>query len=183
THNRFVYEAYSYDSKLATALCLLFKFIEVKAIADFACGPGFYVKTFREAGFECEGYDRNPFVRKLSSFILNGEAVCSQIDLLKSFQLESVKDVIVSLEGAECVPVEFEDVYISNLIKNSRKYVVLGWATTDSGKEEYINCRNNEYAIQKMAQHGYSENIFAKNYLRSAAELEEFKKSIMVFQK
>lgn len=85
----------------------------------YGCGPGWYVKTLRENGFNATGYDGNPFTEEIS--------------------IEMIED-------------------------------------------GHVNCRANEYIIQKMLEKGVAENAFIANLLRKNSTLEWFKDTLLFFE-
>ena len=178
-----IFEGHCYDREMAEALCLFTELMEVKTIVDLGCGPGWYVKTLRDAGFSIEGFDGNPNTGYLSDIIMQDGTQCRQLDLTNDIKFEEEYDMVLSLEVGEHIPREFEDIFISNLVNNCKKYLVISWAIEQQKGDGHINCHNNEYIIDKITKMGFVENIPVKNYLRHVAELRWFRDTIFVFQK
>ena len=61
-------DGYWFDLPLATQLTVMF---EGQSVADFGCGLGDYVRHFRKANINCEGFDGNP----LTSCLFNNAKV------------------------------------------------------------------------------------------------------------
>lgn len=176
-------EGHCYDHKLVEALGFLLTFMEVKTVVDLGCGPGWYVKALRDKGFYVGGFDGNPYTKEISMGILQDGIYCEQLDLTQGFELEVPVDLILSLEVGEHIPVKYEEVFIQNLVRNTKNYIIVSWATEGQGGDGHINCRSNDYVIRKIKSYGFAENVPAKNFLRKRACLDWFRKTIMVFQK
>ena len=181
--NNNFFKGHSYDRELGEALCLFSELMEVKTIVDLGCGPGWYVKALRDAGFSVDGFDGNPHTGFLSDIIMQDGTSCNQIDLTEENVFNEKYDMVLSLEVGEHIPKKFEDVYISNLLNNCKKYLIVSWAIENQKGDGHVNCRHNKYIIDKITRAGYIEIIPIKNYLRYVAELEWFKNTILVFQK
>lgn len=176
-------DGHCYDYLLGEALGVLLSLMEVSTVVDLGCGPGWYVKTLRNKGFRAGGFDGNPFTEKISREILQDGTCCEQLDLTEDFEFEEPVDLILSLEVGEHIPAKHEDTFIQNLIRNSKNYIILSWALEGQEGDGHINCRMNDYIINKMVSSGFVENIPAKNFLRQNSSLFWFRKTIMVFQR
>lgn len=176
-------QRHCYDYPLGLVLCDVFKSLKIKDIVDLGCGPGWYVKTLRESGFDATGYDGNPYTEEISEKILGDGTKCSQQNLTEKFLLWKKVDLIMSLEVGEHIPMQFEDIFIDNLTNNAQSYILLSWATGKFKGDGHVNCRTNEYVVQKMLKRGFIENTSIKNILRKNSSLEWFKDTILFFQK
>ena len=172
-----------YDNKLATGLLRLFSLMEVYSIADFGCGPGWYVALLRKQGYEVEGYDGNPNVEKMSSLLFSDGFHCQYMDFTEESEAEEPFDVVMSLEVGEHIPVQWEDTFIKNLTRNARKYIILSWAAEGQYGDGHINNRPNSYIIELLCRQGFILNRPASVYLREQASLWWFKNTIMVFDR
>lgn len=177
------FKGYCYDRELGEALCLFSELMEVNTIVDLGCGTGWYVKTLKNADFTVDGFDGNPYTEYLSNIIMQDGAHCYQLDLAKEIRFKEKYDMVLSLEVGEYIPEKFENIYISNLVNNCKSYLVMSWAIEGQKQDGHINCRKNEYIIDKIKKAGFVENIPLKNYLRNIAELQRFKETLFVFQK
>ena len=91
--------------------------------------------------------------------------------------------MIISLEVGEHIPDKYEDIFIHNLVRNSKKYLLLSWALPKQLGSGHVNCHTNEYIIGKMKEYGFYINTPITNYLRAKASFKWFQKTIMFFQK
>ena len=169
-------EQHFYDACLCDSLIQFFKKENASTLVDFGCGMGKYVKTFREHNLNMIGFDGNPNTPELSNHL------CKVLDLSLPIQMEPF-DWVMSLEVADHLPPEFEDIYIQNLHKNNKRGIVLSWAIEGQGGDGYVNLRNNDYVKAKMRALGYKNDAESEQKLRDDSSLIWFKKTIMVFRK
>ncbi|MDO5419626.1 MAG: beta-1,6-N-acetylglucosaminyltransferase [Bacteroides sp.] len=172
-----------YDSGLAKGLLKLLSLMSVKTIADFGCGPGWYVALLRKSGYEVDGYDGNPFVEKMSARFFNNGFYCQCMDLTEVLETEEAFDMVLSLEVGEHIPVRWEDTYLQNLTRNASQYVILSWAVEGQWGDGHINCRSNAYIIEKMKHLGFIISTPVSNYLRTCASRWWLKHTIMFFER
>ena len=92
-------------------------------------------------------------------------------------------DWILSVEVAEHIPVEFEMVYLTNLIKHAKEGVILSWAKEGQGGFSHVNERNFDYVKYKMESMGVKHDLDASVYLKKSAKLSWIKDNINVFRK
>ncbi len=177
------YVGHCYDNGLAEGLLHLLPFMEVKTIADFGCGPGWYVSLFRQHGYEADGYDGNPNVEQMSAPLFEDGFYCQCVNLTDELEADEPFDLVFSLEVGEHIPVEWEDVFLRNLVNNSARYIILSWAVEGQKGDGHVNCRSNSYIIRKMLNCGFAFNSPASHYLRTCAKLFWLKHTIMVFER
>ncbi len=180
-HNTFA--GHCFDQGLCEALLRICKLGEIGSVVDFGCGPGWYVAAFQRNHILAKGYDANPNTKEFSSLFTPGEGRCEQANLAHEFILETPVDLVLSLEMGEHIPQEFESQLIQNMVRNTRKYLILSWALPGQPGDGHINCQPNEYIIEKITRYGFSENKIIKKYLREQAQLSWFKETIMVFER
>lgn len=172
-----------YDRSLGDAILSILSYTGIKNIADFGCGPGWYVALLRKHGYIVEGYDGNPNVEEFSSLLFQDGFYCQCVDFTEELITNKPFEGIISLEVGEHIPAEYEDVFIQNLANNSSCYIILSWAINGQEGDGHVNCRSNKYIINKLAQYDFALNVPVSNYLRSEASLSWFKKTIMFFEK
>lgn len=176
-------KGHCFDYHLAEALGELLYLMEVKTVVDLGCGPGWYVKALREKKFKVIGYDGNPHTEEISEQILRDGTKCYQLDLTENIQFDQKVDLILCIEVGEHIPSKYENVFIENLVNNTSYYLIVSWGTENQKGDGHINCRSNEYIINKICSYGFMENVPAKNFLRLNAKLKWFKESLLVFEK
>nr|WP_320057654.1 beta-1,6-N-acetylglucosaminyltransferase [uncultured Bacteroides sp.] len=172
-----------YDKALGEGILSVLSYTGVKNIADFGCGPGWYVALLRKNGYIVNGYDGNPNVERATALLFQDGFYCQCIDLTEELIAKRPFDVIISLEVGEHIPCEFEDIFIRNLVNNSSCYIILSWAIDRQNSDKHVNCHPNKYIIDKLDKYGFGINVPVSNYLRSKASLVGFKKTIMFFER
>ena len=77
----------------------------------------------------------------------------------------------------------WESIYIENLTRNARSYILMSWAVEGQPGDGHVNGRSNEYVINQMKSRGYTINWPVSRYLRKSASLWWFKNTIMLFER
>lgn len=163
------------DVKLLIELRKLIKKEEIKTLVDFGCGPAFYVDNLSDL-VEFEAYDGNPNTPEIT------KGIAKVLDLSQSFDLKKKFDCVLSLEVGEHIPKQYEEIFIDNLIRHSRNKIILSWAVEGQAGDGHINCRNNDYIIEKFKEKGFQLN---EEYTKQIREKDVvwFKYTIFVFDK
>ena len=163
------------DNGLMDALPQIFE--ENSTVVDFGCGNADYAKHLHNKGFKCEAYDGNPNTPEMT------DGLGKVLDLSKEFNLGKTFDYVISLEVAEHIPKEFEDVYINNLIKHTDSYLIMSWALDGQGGDGHVNEQNEDYVLNLFDKLGMTYHQDISQILRDVAKLGWFKKTIYVFTK
>jgi cyclopropane fatty-acyl-phospholipid synthase-like methyltransferase len=166
-----------FDTLLSKSIINYLKVNMIKSAIDLGCGEGHYVNDLNNNGINCLGYDGNPN----TTSITNNR--CQIMDLSKPQVFEQKSEFTISLEVAEHIPKQFEDIYIQNVHNSNTKGIILTWAIPGQGGHGHVNEQPNEYALNKFLSLGYKYNTTDSNILRNNAELWWFKKTIMVLEK
>ena len=170
-----------YDPALAEKLSDSFGEGENSIIVDLGCGPGWYAPCFKNHRYL--GYDGNPHTLKLAGKYKDDKHRFFVADLSKPLSVSTKADMVISLEVGEHIPAEFEDVFFDNIFKFDPKVILLSWAVPGQGGHGHVNCRRNEYIIEKMKNFEYVFLKTATKELREAASLSWFKNTLMMFTK
>jgi hypothetical protein len=167
-------EGHYFDPILAQELALLFR---DKAVCDFGCGLGKYVRWLRDAGLECDGYDGNPNTNKLTG------GACRSLNLAERIQLEKKYDGVISLEVGEHLPKKYEAVFLDNLVRHAGDTIVLSWAIPRQQGDGHVNCRINLYIIYQLWKRGFRFRPRWTALLRANCSQFWFKQTLMVFSR
>jgi SAM-dependent methyltransferase len=166
-----------FDSKLFPHLLNIVKKRNVKKLYDFGCGNGKYVLNFRKNGIDAVGYDGNPVTSTFEN--------CFVKDLTsQDLKLEPV-NFLLCLEVAEHVPKEYEDPLLKNIYNSLSKggMLVLSWAIEGQPGLGHVNCKNNDYVIERFTKMGYSYDKETSLELRKDVYASWFTNTILVFIK
>lgn len=177
--------SYKYDNGLNDALIQIVRDLKVKSVCDFGCGNGIYVANMRRMGICAVGYDCNPHTIELTGMVSSVDHNCFGIaDLTESVYSSTPFEVILSIAVGQYIPVRYEDIYIENLKRNSKKYIIVSWANKNFDGEGYINRKTEYDIIKKMTQDGlFIFNEIATVNLRNKCFLSEYRETILVFQR
>ena len=146
----------------------------IQDVYDFGCGRGEYLQKAVEqyphiAATGFEGYQTT--------------GVFSNIvkeDLSVSLDLPPV-DLVISIEVGEHIPVEFEQIFIDNITKTTKKHLILSWAIIGQGGLGHINERNNFYIIEEITKRGFIFDGEATSAMRTNMPRLWIKNTLMVF--
>lgn len=140
-------------------------------VVEMGAGCGCYTSALLSMGevLSNQAFDGVPSIDSLTNGLVN------HMDLSQPQSIPS-HDWTLCMEVGEHVPVEFEDVFIDNVVQGIRKGVVLTWAPPGKGGHSHINERSNDYIIS-----GLQFQADATAQLRSKASKQMFKKSLLVF--
>jgi len=166
-----------FDASLASGFVEFLQNEGARNVVDFGCGLGDYVKTLLAAGFITDGFDGNPYTNELSGGVAN------TLDLSIPFDLNKRYEWVISIEVGEHLPVQYETIFIENLISHVKDGLILSWAVEGQGGYGHFNCRNNDYIKDRLATYGFYNDISAENFLRNKASVFWLKNTIMVFRK
>lgn len=166
---------HSVSKRLAELLPLYFN--SGIPITDFGCGPGYYVKALREAGFIVHGIEGTPGINKMG-----------YVKDIRTADLSLPQDIpssnSLSLEVGEHVEPENEGVFLDNLTKSCVSRLILSWAVPGQGGHKHVNERSNEYVIGKLAERRFTFNELETAHIRKQMEGDKcwwFGKCLMIF--
>jgi hypothetical protein len=142
---------------------------------DIGCGNGAYTMAIRAAGINCIGFDGSPLTYELT----NG--LCKVADF--SFSVDIGKyDIVLCLEVGEHIPKEYEQTFINNLCRASKRIIILSWAIEGQPGTGHVNTRNNDYIIDQMRMRGFMYCAESSQHLKDLSTLPWFKNTILIFQ-
>jgi len=120
-----------------------------KTTYDFGCGNGQYLKRLHDAGFQnITGFEGSIPVHKEHYNI-------KQQDLTVPFTLLE-KGNCIFLEVAEHVPAQFEDTLLTNVANACDDKMIMSWAVRGQAGWGHVNCLNNDEAIQRLTNKGFT---------------------------
>lgn len=166
-----------HDNSLCHTIINFFKQHEIKTIVDLGCGTGYYTKRFISNGINCEAYDGNPNTEILT------EGVGKVLDLSEPFDLQKKFDCVLTLEVGEHIPKEYENIFLDNISRHSKEYIIMSWAVINQGGDGHVNCQNNDYIIDKMKTKEFEYDMKSSNILRNSSTAPWFRNTVMVFKK
>lgn len=163
-----------FDKKLCEGI--LEAYPDVETVVDVGCGMGDYTRAFISKGIQCTGYDGNPCTSQLT------EGLCDVKDFAVPVDF-GVFDLVLCLEVGEHISKEYEQVFLDNITKASKKYLLLTWGLEGQPGWGHVNGRSNEYIISEVKKRGFRYEPKKSQFLRETAEHWWFKSTIMAYAK
>lgn len=165
-----------WDKPLCTRMAEIFA---DSSVLDLGCGLGWYGKCLEGAGKNIKwmGLDGSEGIEKAT------DGYVKFADLTMPQFYEEKYDWIVSLEVGEHIPDEFEEVFLTNLVRHAKKGILLSWALEGQVGHFHVNNHNNDYVIEKMRAKGFAYDEKMSQSLREVAELPHFKNTVMLFRR
>jgi hypothetical protein len=145
-------------------------------LLELGAGLGCYSHYFRDSG----KLSRVVAVEGASNVAELTGGFVSQADLTQEHNFGHF-DWAISLEVAEHIPKQFEDIFIANIVNTSPYGIILSWALPGQGGVGHVNPQTNEYVIKLMSRQGYGFDYNKTQHLREHAVLDWFKRTTMVF--
>ncbi len=150
---------YSFCERLENCLYEYIKYKKVKTVLDVGCGCGHYVAALRRLDIDAAGYDANPYTEELSKQLLPwGDEPCHTFDFTNNLEGHDTFDLVTCIDVLPYIRKEKRRRFISNLIKLSKKTILISY-------EELDDC-NIEELCQMFADSNYSENEFVSKYFK-----------------
>lgn len=154
-------------------------FLKGKTVGSFGDGPGAYKREL--TGLNeiklYDAYDGAPYCNETSNGLVKF------LDLTIPQYGIPMYDWVISLEVAEHIPKEHEQVYIDNLVRHSREGIIISWAVPGQGGLAHINNRPLSYVIKLMDFHGFKHDTSASKHLKLKASVAWLRDNINVFRK
>lgn len=163
-----------FSPRLCKAITNIFK-TDIPII-DLGCGLGTYVDEYNTLGYKAIGVDGISVSTHSNNIFIH--------DLTKPLDL-NLKGNVICLEVGEHIPAEFESILLNNIFNHCSQYIVLSWAVENQIGIGHINCKNNDYVINKFIQNNFIYEEQLTQYLRSDIEdcCNYFRSTLMVFRK
>ena len=164
------------DIQLAEYISRLLK---GKRVGSFGDGPGLYKKYFDETNAlkAYDAYDGAPFAEETS------EGKVMFLDLSVPQYGLPIYDWIISLEVAEHIPQEYEEIFLSNLVRHATIGIILSWAEPGQGGHFHVNNRPLEYVIGAMKRLGFDQDQKGSFLLQSHASFEWLASNAQVYRR
>lgn len=172
-------EGHIFDPALADGIIEFCKEKRLLTVMDLGCGPGYYIHTFTKADLLASGRDGNPHTYELTK----GAGYYRELHTpLKEIEVKYKFDLVLSLEVGEHIPQEFEQVFLDNIVRSAKKWIILSWAVPGQKGDGHVNCRSNQYIINEMLDRNYTMQLLETQQLRKKSTAPWFKNSLMCFK-
>jgi hypothetical protein len=157
----------------------LSQFLAGKRVASFGDGPGLYKEKIEVLNQvkSYEAFDGAPFAETTT------ENRVSFLDLSVPIYHLDKYDWIVSVEVAEHIPKEFENIFIDNLARHAKEGVIMSWANVGQTGTSHVNERNFDYVKAKMEARGFVRDVQSSEYFQKNSAFPYFKRNLQVWRK
>lgn len=129
-----------------------FLFPNVKTVVDIGCGTGAFLSQFAKYGKSIKGYD---FGDGLKNNLIIDKVNFAEHDLTTIMQVDQRVDLCMSLEVAEHIDKNYEDIFIQNLISFS-DIILFSAAIPNQMGTNHINCQWPNHWCRIFSKYGYS---------------------------
>ena len=141
---------------------------------DLGCGNGEYTRRLIDAGFDCKGFDGSPLTPEIT------KGLCSVLDLSVPVDIGTY-DIVLCLEVGEHIPKQYEQIFLDNIYRCAKKYVILSWGVIGQGGIGHVNCQDNNYVIEEMKKRRFTFDKERSQFLRDYSTFPWFRNTIMFF--
>ena len=162
------------DTHLIKQVSILLKGKRVGAFGD---GPGLYKQSYDKIGLldVYDAYDGAPFIETET----NGSV--KFLDLTIPQYGLPIYDWVICLEVAEHIPKEYEDTFLSNLVRHTKSGVILSWAVPGQHGHYHVNNKALSVVIKTLRKIGFDRNEKMSKFLQIQASNGRFKSNLNVY--
>jgi SAM-dependent methyltransferase len=154
------YAATSSQYAASKVIPILLSALDVSSVLDVGCAGGGWLKEWKRAGIdEMLGVDGD-YVN-VADLEIAPEHFTSA-DLGRPFDLRTTFDLVQSLEVAEHIDEAASDVFVSNIVRHARRFIVFSAAVPGQGGEHHVNEQPYDFWRQRFAKQGYDAYDFVR---------------------
>lgn len=150
-------------------------------VYDYGCGDGYILEGLAKENFRCKGVEGTPNITSISKF-----KDITEFDLSQPFNQFKELGTVLSFEVAEHLLPEQEDIFLENLIKQVKQYLIISWALEGQVGYGHNNCKNPTYVIPKITSFGFNylkdQSLYFRN-IAGSGPASWFKNTIYIFEK
>lgn len=154
------YAATSSRYAASQVISLLLPALDICSVLDIGCAGGGWLKEWRQAGIgDVLGVDGD-YVNA-ADLEIEPEHFVSK-DLGRPFDLGKTFDLVQSLEVAEHIDQAAADVFVSNVVKHARRYILFSAAVPGQGGEHHVNEQPYDFWRERLAGHDFIAYDFVR---------------------
>lgn len=158
-----------------------------KSVVDLGCGVGDLVQGFLDLGIDAMGLEGT---ENVGSFLMIPKEKIVFADLCYPLFLTRKFDLTLCLEVAEHIEEKYVDPFCNNIVKMTKRHIVLTAAPPGQLGHFHVNLQYPKYWIEKFLRYGFLRQIAIEEKLRSKWEnwkskpgILAYYQNIMVFEK
>ena len=166
------------SSSAAVIVPLVLKEVKVESVLDVGCGRGTWLAAFEQekiidfVGVDGDYVDRTSLVIPKEKF--------TSADLTQPFECQRRFDLVVSLEVAEHIPIQFAESFVNSLTRHGDT-VLFSAAVPGQGGTSHVNEQAYEYWVKKFNSRGYRLFDFIRPKIQAEEYVEEWYKYNILF--
>ena len=164
------------DENLANKLSEILK---NKKIASFGDGPGGYKLIFKQLNQvdAYDAFDGAPYVEEQSNNVVQF------LDLSVPIYHLPLYDWVISMEVAEHIPKESEQIFIDNLTRHAKEGIILTWSVVGQLGHSHVNNQDLPYVKEQLEKRGFKINPTHTQFFKNAASFEWIKRNLNVYER
>ena len=162
------------DTHLTKEVSILLKGKRVGAFGD---GPGLYKQYYDGTGLleVYDAYDGAPFIETETS------GNVKFLDLSIPQYGLPIYDWVICLEVAEHIPVMYEDIFLSNLVRHAKSGIILSWAVPGQPGHYHVNNKPLSLVVESMKKLGFERDEKMSKFLQMRAHNGPLKNNTNVY--
>ena len=164
------------DENLAKELS---NFLKYKTVASFGDGPGAYKLIFKNLNQVAayDAFDGAPYVEEQSNNVVQF------LDLSVPIYHLPLYDWVISMEVAEHIPKEFEQIFIDNLTRHAKEGIILTWSVVGQLGHSHVNNQDLPYVKEQLEKRGFKINQSLTQIIKNAATFGWIKRNLNVYER
>lgn len=147
------------------------------SVVDLGAGLGQYGVYFEQNGV---AEDYAAFDGAINVEAFTHDSVC-WADLSLPFTLATQRDIVISTEVGEHIPMDFQDVFVENLVNNARCCVFISWAVPGQGGHGHVNELSNSDVEAMFRYRGFDRKKELDEPIRAVAQYSWFRNTFMIY--
>jgi SAM-dependent methyltransferase len=154
------YAATSSRYAASRVISILLPVLDVGSVLDVGCAGGGWLREWKQAGIdEMLGVDGD-YV-DVADLEIEPEYFMPS-DLRRPFDLGKTFDLVQSLEVAEHIDEAASDVFVSNIVRHAKRFVLFSAAVPGQGGEHHVNEQPYDFWRRLFANNGFDAYDFVR---------------------
>jgi hypothetical protein len=162
------------DNNLAKELSNL---LQNKKVASFGDGPGEYKRiiTGLNKVKSYDAFDGAPYAEETTNNLVQ------HLDLSVPVYHLPLYDWVVSMEVAEHIPKQYEQIFIDNLTRHAKEGIILSWSVVGQEGHSHVNNQDLPYVEEQLRKRGFKIDKALTNRVKGASSFHWLKRNLYVY--